>query len=389
MIKYIIACPIINIYKLPKNNSAIDICYNYKELIITGGLPFKGEDGLYWICFIYKNGLLRYLPYIDKKKRKYVIKFDPYTEKIIKEIKINYFNKKKSKKKHREVKNKLINIKNNFNKINEETFLNKVDIFLEIKNIYFESENNLQYLYEKIKNIIFNSKKFIKKIAKIISSYIEYIQNNENILNIVPLQIQNNSIIDSFTEKPLLDSNKKNCYEPHNKFSKDNMRKRAKFLTIKIIKKLLNSKIEEIDILKQNFSQPKLFELKQDSMNLTKDYYLKLLNRTFREIFSSDIKKTKKSKYENDEKHNKKLIDKIYEIYEKGNKDKIIKDLIDFFEMKFKKFFDILNNNILNEVIDNNDFYLILKNDFFPTLEEYLKNESKENENEYIIELKN
>ena len=86
MIKYIIACPIINIYKLPKNNSAIDICYNYKELIITGGLPFKGEDGLYWICFIYKNGLLRYLPYIDKKKRKYVIKSDSIMEKIMKEI---------------------------------------------------------------------------------------------------------------------------------------------------------------------------------------------------------------------------------------------------------------------------------------------------------------
>ena len=233
--------------------------------------------------------------------------------------------------------------------------------------------------------MVLNSDKLTKKIVKIIFSNIEPIQNNEKIINIAP--IPNNNRKESFSEELSLESGKKDDNKPHNKFSKDNMRKRAKFLTIKIIKKLLNSTIEEIDILKQNFSQPKLFELKQDSMNLKKDYYSELLNRTFREIFSLDIKKTKKSKYENDEKHNKKLIDKIYEIYEKGNKDKKIKDLIDFFEMKFKKFFDILNNNNLNEVIDNNDFYLKLKNDFFPTLEEYLKNESKENENEYIIEL--
>ena len=128
-----------------------------------------------------------------------------------------------------------------------------------------------------------------KKIAKIIFSKIEPIQNNEKIINIAPIPNNNK---ESFSEELSLESDKKDDNKPHNKFSKDNMRKRAKFLTIKIIKKLLNSTIEEIDILKQNFSQPKLFELKQDSMNLTKDYYLKLLNRTFREIFSSDIKQS-------------------------------------------------------------------------------------------------
>jgi len=309
--------------------------------------------------------------------------------KLIKEIKINYIIKKKTKKKHPVIKNKLTSIKNNFNINNEEInnydFFKKYKIFLEIKNIYFVSEEKIQDLYNTINKEIFNSDTLAKKIAKIIFSKIEPIQNNEKIINIAP--IPNNNRKESFSEELSLESGKKDDNKPHNKFSKDNMRKRAKFLTIKIIKKLLNSIIEEIDILKQNFSQPKLFGLKQDPMNQTKDYYSELLNRTSREIFSSDIKKTKKSKYENDEKHNKKLIDKIYEIYEKGNKDKKIKDLIDFFEMKFKKFFDILNNNNLNEVIDNNDFYLKLKNDFFPTLEEYLKNESKENENEYIIEL--
>ena len=127
MIKYIIACPIINIYKFPKNNSAIDICYNFKELIITGGLPFKGEDGRYWIYFIDKNGLLRYFPYIDENNRKYAINLDSIMEKIIKEIKINYIIKKNSKKKHPVIKNKLTSIKNNFNINNEE--INNYDFF--------------------------------------------------------------------------------------------------------------------------------------------------------------------------------------------------------------------------------------------------------------------
>ena len=165
MIRYIITCPVINIYKLPNNDSIIDTCSTFKENIITGGLPFKGEDGQYWICYISKTGLLRYLPYMDKKKRKYVIELDSFVEKIIKEIKINYIIKKEAKKKHQEVKNELIIIKNNFNENNEEIFLMNNDFFkddyinlVEKNKIYYQSEENLQILHKNIYNKIFNSK---------------------------------------------------------------------------------------------------------------------------------------------------------------------------------------------------------------------------------------
>lgn len=162
----------------------------------------------------------------------------------------------------------------------------------------------------------------------------------------------------------------------HDKYSFDNMMKRVKSLSIDIIIDILNIKINEIIKLKES-EQIIFLKIELDTKNPTKKYYLDLLHRTFSQIIGSNVNK----KYKNKDGHNKEIIEKINKIYEKGNYQKGIKELVDFLNMKYIGFWDGLkihmnqnDKNIisLNEKKDNNIFLSSIIEEFIPKVDEFL-----------------
>ena len=169
----------------------------------------------------------------------------------------------------------------------------------------------------------------------------------------------------------------------HDKFSFDNMMKRVKSLSNDIIIDELNIKINDVIKLKE-IGQIKFLKIKPDEEIPTKQYYLDLLHRTFRKIIGSHVN----NKYKNKDGNNKELIEKIDEIYKKGNYQKVIKDLVDFFNLKYIVFWEGLKIHMnqkdkkiisLIENKDNNIFLASLIEKFIPKVEEFL-NKKKEDE---------
>ena len=164
-------------------------------------------------------------------------------------------------------------------------------------------------------------------------------------------------------------------YKPkHTKFAFDNMMKTVKSSSINIIINILNIKVNEIIKLKE-IEQIEFLKIKPDTNNPTKKYYLDLLQRNFRQIIGSNVTK----KFKNKDSHNKEIIEKIYKIYEKGNYQKGIKDLVDFLNMKYIAFWDGLKNHMnqgdkkiisVNENKDNNIFLTSLIEGFIPKVDE-------------------
>ena len=201
-----------------------------------------------------------------------------------------------------------------------------------------------------------------------------------------PTQIKPNCLIGN--QNGLMKGIKFECFlksrPKHDKFSFDNMMKRVKSLSNDIIIDILNIKLNEINELKKHFfHQIKILKIKPDTNNPTKNYYLNLLNRTLRQILSSQVT----NRFQNKNDYNKNIIDKIYEIYQK-EKCEIIKDLIDFLNMKYLEFWEAVkeylirrNKNLIyiNEKTNNNQFLSSLIEEFIPKVDEYL---TKKNENE-------
>ena len=168
------------------------------------------------------------------------------------------------------------------------------------------------------------------------------------------------------------------------------MMKTIKSSSINIIINILNIKVNEIIKLKEK-EQIEFLKIKPDTNNPTKKYYLDLLQRNFRQIIGSNVTK----KFKNKDSHNKEIIEKIYKIYEKGNYQKGIKDLVDFLNMKYIAFWDGLKNHMnqgdkkiisVNENKDNNIFLTSLIEGFIPKVDEFL-DKKKEDEN-YKTEIK-
>ena len=110
-----------------------------------------------------------------------------------------------------------------------------------------------------------------------------------------------------------------------------------------IIKKI---KIEEI-IKDRNFYPIEILRINnQQAFNSTKYFNLKLLNKTLRDILSVAITK----KYNAQENHNEKLINKIYEYNEKNsNYSMEIKKVIVFLELKYEEFFNYYSEFTFSE----------------------------------------
>jgi hypothetical protein len=157
------------------------------------------------------------------------------------------------------------------------------------------------------------------------------------------------------------------------------MQSNIKSFTLKNIRKIINNILKNIknDELKKNFVGCELLQIIGDqTKDTTKIFNLNLLKKTLKSIFSEKVT----GRYKNKENHNKDLINKLYEINNKGdldNQDKI-ENIVNFLNMTLEDFFNYLkiyiNNNISKEKekeksinIINNDInnINIIKNNIF------------------------
>lgn len=194
------------------------------------------------------------------------------------------------------------------------------------------------------------------------------------------LESNNHENISNETKK-----NKFNISKPqkHDKFSLDNLLKRIKTLSLNIIRKELNSEIKSTNLYELQGKE--LLQVSQEE-KINKQFYICLLNTTFREIFIPQNYKNKKN-------NNKELIDKIYEIYErdKSGRDEIgrkLIDIVDFFNKTYLDFWNGLtnllnsNNMSIEETNEYNKFFNSLLENFNSNIVKEL-NDKKESD-DYI-----
>ena len=363
MIEYEVNYNSLAIKALPTNNSEIVGYFQKGEKILTGGKPIMGDDNNYYVCYISETGLLRYVCYKDQNGKKNLTS----TSKNFEEPS-DYFKN-----------NNDCNISKNFSLspfLNENNFNNN---FFNNDNLFINSQIEFS---NTIKSGIYKDSSFIN------------IENNNLPNNISsPNQDIKEIFIVDYMQNISNSYNKNDYYKPrHDKFNYDNMMKKAKSLSINIIRKKINLTLKKIKELKKYFLQAELLTLKQNKNYYTKNDYLNLLKLTFREIFSSEVS----SKCKNKKEHNKEIFNKLDELYKKKINEKEIKDLIDFLNMKYEDFFEELNNNEKNSNIDEktntNKFILSLIKDFLTEVDIYLnkdkgKEEKKEEYKKKFIEL--
>ena len=179
---------------------------------------------------------------------------------------------------------------------------------------------------------------------------------------------------------------KKNSEEigKHTKISKDNMRSKAKTISLDFLLHYLNEKIKKIDINDLNKNPDwRLYKTKYVD-NKTKAYNLNLLNQSLKSIFSAPISGRSVKK----KNHNKELIDKIYQINQEGNSEKTEK-IIKFLNMKYKDFFNCVKIIKEQEKIQgiDEDIEDMVK-DFYLFLEKNLSKDNKDKDyNQKLIDL--
>ena len=175
---------------------------------------------------------------------------------------------------------------------------------------------------------------------------------------------------------------KKNSEEigKHTKISKDNMRSKAKTISLDFLLHYLN----EIDINDLNKNPDwRLYKTKYVD-NKTKVYNLDLLNQSLKSIFSAPIS----GRSDKNENYNKDLIDKIYQINQEGNSEKTEK-IIKFLNMKYKDFFNCVKIIKEQEKIQgiDEDIEDMVK-DFYLFLEKNLSKDNKDKDyNQKLIDL--
>jgi hypothetical protein len=179
---------------------------------------------------------------------------------------------------------------------------------------------------------------------------------------------------------------KKNSEEigKHTKISKDNMRSKAKTISLDFLLHYLNEKIKKIDINDLNKNPDwRLYKTKYVD-NKTKAYNLNLLNQSLKFIFSAPIS----GRADKNENYNKDLIDKIYQINQEGNSEKTEK-IIKFLNMKYKDFFNCVKIIKEQEKIQgiDEDIEDMVK-DFYLFLEKNLSKDNKDKDyNQKLIDL--
>ena len=170
----------------------------------------------------------------------------------------------------------------------------------------------------------------------------------------------------------------------HKKSDPDNMRKKVKTLTFQFISDIINNELKRINMkdINKSFCPVKLLQInQQQASNSTKIYNLDLLNKSFKSIFSVPIS----GRSNNDQNHNRDLINKLYEIYGSGNLENLKKTekIIKFMDMKFKDFFYYVKrimdspNFIENKGGDNEQVEGIIR-EFISKLDKYFNENDEE-----------
>jgi len=390
--KYKVTCDALRIRVEPTTKSKWLGNYYCGEIINTGGKPFKGEDGNLWIKYFAANtGYSRYVCFKYQSKENYLVLISPQNNLDITENEIISGNEGES-----EEKNKLTINFNNINKINN----SNLNFFVEKENSenIFDCNSMAKFTIPKIGLLgFFESQENYR--SNIIGDPFPDVEHNYLPSNNQEYKTQNQKSLNFKVKREISPEIKFVEFKykirfraKHDKLSFDNMMKKVKNKSIEIIIDILNIKVNEI--IKSNEIGPIQFlKIKSDTENPTKEYYLDLLQRTFRQIISSNVNKIYKKKVG----YNKEIIEKIYKIYEKGNYEKGIKELVDFLNMKYIDFWERLkihmnqsDKNIIsvNEKKDSNIFLTSIIEEFMPKIDEFLNKEDKEDKENYKIKFK-
>ena len=239
--------------------------------------------------------------------------------------------------------------------------------FSKEKDILSNTYKSKMFYYSENSENNFSSYHFLnaKRKNSLASSEILSISENSKYLFGDAKEIKTQEFFNAFNEKknkniPLikeishkLDKNELNKIKrkKHDKYAVDNIIRGIKSLSFRIFIDMLNPIIKKIkikEIIKdRNFYPIEILRINnQQALNSTKDFNLNLLNKTLRDILSVAITK----KYNVQENHNKKLINKIYEYNEKNSNYSIeIKKVIALLEIKYEEFFNYYSEFTFSE----------------------------------------
>ena len=211
-------------------------------------------------------------------------------------------------------------------KIEEESFLN--NYYFSPNNLLIEKELNKTKPFEKTTKVITNEERDIPFELKEenISFPKKNKQNNEEIIKTKIKELKND-----INKKTHLGRKRANnyCNGEHNKYSEDNLRRKAKNLVLDYTMDFLNETIKNIynGNIGEGMSIKKLFPLNRSfKCDSTIQHNIDILNKTLADIFSENIS-TRYSYYSPN--HNSELIKRLL-----NEKD-------EFKRLHFKKIFDI------------------------------------------------
>ena len=229
------------------------------------------------------------------------------------------------------------------------------------KFIFTENKRKRDTSTSKNKNKINETKYNNNNINLATSQNINKNENNKQNLAYINYNINENN---NNKNGGVLFNTKKNIYGrkkkgnttigKHNKNAPDNMLSTIKRFIFRTIREIINNELKNIknDELKKNFHRCELLQIIGDqTKDTTKIFNLNLLKKTLKSIFSEKVT----GRWKDKENHNRDLINKLYEINNKGdldNQDKI-ENIVNFLNMTLEDFFNYLkiyiNNNISKE----------------------------------------
>ena len=270
--------------------------------------------------------------------------------------------------------------------INKENSVNIIKIFEESSLIFFAVPQN--YNESEMNNCFINSKDNL--YHPIENNYQNIVQNDiNNYNNFKYLNIKRKNTYFKITKNNNCGRKKKDSGKigKHKKTDTDNMRKKAKTVTFKILINIFNNRLKKLKRNDLNFVPVKLLQInQQQASNTTKIYNLDLLNKSIKSILSAPIS----GRYNNNQNHNRDLINKLYEIYGDNNSENPA--IIKFMNMKLKEFFDYVKNlmdnpNFHGKKDDNNEQIEGIIREFILQLDIYFnENNEKEDYNKKLKE---
>ena len=393
--KYKVICDTLYKYYMPSTKSKKSWFLNAGEQFNSKYLPFKHNDNNYWLKFNREKDNKIVNAQLKNENGDYKIKLiiDYSENNISSENKINLLNiQLKDSINIYDIKKELNTSNTNPFHLNElKASNNSIQLFLQKKN-YIE----INLLLNPNDNLLNNE---INELKEIISNY--FLKYKQNYCLLTKKRKHNRGRLSKSKEKEF--------EVRHSKFEFDNIKDKIKTFCLNYILNKLN---EELSIqnnkLNNKFEKKKLFKIKQNGKRkVSNNYYNEFIKETFKEIFR------RKVIFQcNEENNNIILID---EIYERKNE---FKEIIDFLDMKYIDFFEIIKTYLKSEdvpeiknkekweelkekleknddnskinnprMLDNNKIVISLKKDFRESINNYIEKEYENEEYEKYKEV--